>query len=768
MRTWPLLRSTLGREPCLGHKQILRSFAGSTPERPRRNRRRANRGADVWGEEDDEKQSKNFRQLRAFAQADFTKDAQDAREALRWHRKEVHHAQEVKDALVEVSSGAEESTGRWWDAWDAEWDEGWDWEEKWRTAAGRSELVSKDDPRRPRGPLLSCEDGYQPVATLNHQELVAAIVSARNGQADELQWQALCRRAELVAMSMTPAELLAIARCVGERQSGQLRLLWKIAMLSVEHLGSFTVQDLACLANVYSSIDTVHHGMLNVVALVLASSDDERNLDHVLAADVLASFARAQYPLPLLLGEARKVLLRDSAELAPGLALSALESLSSLEGLDGELLAALLDRALPHSPSLQQTCATATWAWQVLALLEKLEVPAPLENVEHLMVRERPSISGRHAVERITATLSESLRSVDLRHLRFIQTGDASYVCLAVSQKGQPSQLPSPQILASALLLTHQRTETDSCLAAELVAASSGSMQPVWSAEQQVQWLRVAVEAAEAAPVSNAELVQPLLKALPRHAPHLLIPEAAILASLFPRILTQYPTSEAAVAETAVALAQAVRPDLFRLRVHEARQVLHGYCSLMPVIMAQVNAEKILPEASRLFKSILDGFPAKLKSESVFHRSGQGQGQPSAPELAAWCILLSNADLIRPLGKVPEGIWEVLASECQEALTAAGLGQESDFEMSGAAIAEQMLLSFLRKRGDHDWSILNPETPLGAMANAVQALWRRAVARDGELEDPMHEPPAIPGEDALRLRELMAQHGLELPEEVVI
>eukprot|EP00439_Symbiodinium_sp_Y106_P070616 s796_g12.t1 len=767
MRGWLLLRSTLGREPCLGHKQILRSFAGSTPERPRRNRRRANRGADVWGEEDDDKQSKNFRQLRAFAQADFAKDAQDAREALRWHRKEVHHAQEVKDALVEVSTSREEDSGaRWWDSWDAEWDEGWDWEEKWRTAAGRSELVNKDDPRRPRGPLWSCEDGYQPVATLNHEELVAAIVSARNGQADELQWQALCRRAELVAMSMTPAELLATARCVGERQSGQLRLLWKIAMLSVEHLGSFTVQDLACLANVYSSIDSVHHGMLNVVALVVASSDDERCLDHVLAVDVLASFARAQYPLPLLMGEARKVLLRDSAELAPALALSALRSFSSLEALDGELLAALLDRALP-STSLEQTCATAAWAWQVLALLEKVEVPASLENAEHLIVRERPSISGRDAVERITATLSESLRSFDLPRLRFIQTGDASFMCLAVSQKGQPSQLPSPQILASALLLTHKRTEADSCLAAELVAASSGSMQPVWSAEQQVQWLRVAVEAAEAAPVSNAELVQPLLKALPGHAPHLLIPEAASLASLFPRILMQYPTSEAAVAETAVALAQAVRPDLFRLRVHEARQVLQGYCSLMPVLTSQVNAEKILPEASRLFKSMLDGFPAKLKSESVFHRGGQAQ--PSAPELAAWCVLLSNADLIQPLGiEVPESIWEVLATECQEALTAAGLGQESDVEESGAAIAEQMLLAFLRKRGDHDWSILNPETPLGAMARAVQALWRRAVARDGELEDSMHEPPAIPGEDALRLRELMAQNGLELPEEVVI
>ena len=693
----------------------------------------------------------------------------------------------MKGALVEAS--IESPPSRWWDSWDAEWDEGWDWEEKWQSTrpdgmpAGPSEIVSgKDDPRRPRGPLWPSldADGYQPVATLNHSQLVAAIVAARNGHADELQWQALCRRAELVAMSMTPAELLAVARCVAERQSGQLRLLWKIAMFVVEHLGSFTVQDLACLANVYSSIDSVHHGMLNVVALILASSDDERNLDHVLAVDILASFARAQYPLPLLLQEARKALLTDTANLTPRLALSALQSLSTLEALDGELLAALLDRALLDSgpqQSVQQAFATAAWAWQVRTLLEKVDeshLPDMPETEEK--DREVPSTAGREALERITEVLSESLQSCDLRRLRLIQADDGP-LCLLVSS-GKPSQMPSKFLLASALLLTH-RKEPDGrygSLAIELVAAAAGSAPQLaaWSTEQQVQWLRVAVEAAEAAPTaSKAELVLPLLQAIPGHASYLLIPEAACLASLLPRVLAHYPSSVAAVAavtEASSALAEAVCPELFRLRVHEARQVLHAYCTLLAELELadQAHAQALLPHASTLFQKILDGFPAKLKSESVFHRRGSG-GQPSPRELAAWCALLSDVDLVHPLGvKVPERIWELLAAECQEALTAAGLGQESLDEESGAAIAEQMLQAFVRKQGEYGWDIANSETPLGVMAEAVQVLWRRAVARDGELEDPMHEPAAIPGEDAVRLRRLMAQQGLDLPEEVLI
>ena len=640
------------------------------------------------------------------------------------------------------------------------------------TPAGPSEIVAgKDDPRRPRGPLWPSfsGDGYQPVATLNHSQLVAAIVAARNGHADELQWQALCRRAELVAMSMTPAELLAVARCVAERQSGQLRLLWKIAMFAVEHLGSFTVQDLACLAHVYSSIDSVHHGMLNVVALILARSDDKRNLDQVLAVDILASFARARYPLPLLLQEARKVLVGDNEELAPGLALNALQSFSDLDALDPQLLGTLLPQALASKQNLQQTCATASWAWQALALLNRVDLLGDEERVDErqageLVVHEKAAMSGRQALECIGGVLSESLRSCDLRRLRLIQT-DGGSLCILVTKEGRPWQLQSRLLLASALLLTHQKMEGAASLAAELVAAAASSA-AAWSAEQHVQWLRVAVEAAEAAPrVPKAELVLPLLQAVPKHQSHLLIPEAAGLSSLLPRLLKQYPSSEAAIAEVSCVLADAVRPDLFRLRVHEARQVLHAYLAL-PMLLPEAQAHVLQPRASALFQSILDGFPAKLKSESVFHRRG---GQPSASELAAWCALLSNESLVLPLGvEIPESLWELLAAECREALTAAGLGQESHDEESGAAIAEQMLQAFLRKREDHNWSIGNPETPLGSMAEAVQALWRRAVARDGELEDPIHEPPEIPGEDALRLRELMSQHGLELPMEVVI
>ena len=396
------------------------------------------------------------------------------------------------------------------------------------------------------------------------------------------------------------------------------------------------MQDLACLANVYSSIDSVHHGMLNVVALILARPDDDRKLDEILAVDVLASFARAKYPLPLLLTEARKA-LADCESLAPALALSALQSFATLEALDEELLAAFLPRALgsaeSSNPGLQQVCSTASWAWEALSQLEKVGVDSafmPQEvEVEHanehmgkLAVRDTPlpSMTGQEALDRIAQILSNSLRACDLRMLRLIQTADGTSMCILVAD-GRPVQLQSKKLLTSALLLTHEKVEAYCSLAGELMAAATGSaLQTAWTVEQQVLWLQVAVEAAEAAPtVSKAELVLPLLKAFPSHAPHLLIPEAACLAGMFPRLLMLGPASQAAVTESSIALAEAVRPDLFRLRVREARQVLEAYLQL-PALLTEAQSQALQPYASALFQSILDSFPVKLKSEGVFHR----------------------------------------------------------------------------------------------------------------------------------------------------
>ena len=76
--------------------------------------------------------------------------------------------------------------------------------------------------------------------------------------------------------------------------------------------------------------------------------------------------------------------------------------------------------------------------------------------------------------------------------------------------------------------------------------------------------------------------------------------------------------------------------------------------------------------------------------------------------------------------------------------------------------------SFLKVKDVYNWRILDQESPLGIVALAVQTQWKRAIARDGELEDPLHEPPAIPSEDARCLKHLFEESGIELPTDVRI
>lgn len=68
----------------------------------------------------------------------------------------------------------------------------------------------------------------------------------------------------------------------------------------------------------------------------------------------------------------------------------------------------------------------------------------------------------------------------------------------------------------------------------------------------------------------------------------------------------------------------------------------------------------------------------------------------------------------------------------------------------------------------YEWEIADPETPLGSVAHAIQTEWNRAIAKDGELEDPLHEPAPIPPEDAWSLKDLLETSGIELPKEVRI
>ena len=689
----------------------------------------------------------------------FLEDGLRTQEVLQWHRKEVQESNEVNDVAVQSS----QERNRWWDNWEAEWDEGWDWEEKWQhrrpdgsIAQVDEVILGKDSPRRPRGPMWLQDGGYQPVPTLNHQQLTEAIVNARNNaQVDELHWQALCRRAELVAVSMTPAELLAIARCVGERQSGQLRLMWKIASMAVERISSFTTEDLVCFAHVYSSLDSVHHGMLNVVALILASPEDERMMDPMLAVDALKSFARAQYPLPLLVQEVRRIILQEaSGTLKPKEALSALDSFSRLKSLDGELLAVLVPPSLQGSVS--EICSAASWA------------RSQLQNGGLTAPSEMPSaMSDSDALRSILSALRESLSNCKLQQLQLRSDRSSEPLCILPHKKG-PTAVRGRLLLDAARLLSAGLGEPgDLDLAADLLRSVSAmragqNFIALWPTDALVDWMEVLEKLK---PSSLPHELLPSMLGFIGADPTKLIRRPAMIASLadlLPGVLQTYggqETSVSAIFDTGKMLCDVLEPELFRLRLQETFRVLDA-CLQVQALSSGDWTEGFQPHLLALLEAVFEALPAKFKSEAVFHRRAVRSGS----ELAAWCNLLACAMVHR---KPPESLWALLAEECQGALAAAGLGEDLP-GVSGALVAKQILEAFLSVQGVYQWDILDTETPLGRLALSVQTQWRHAIAKDGELEDPLHEPAPIPPQDAQSLRNLLRQSGIELPLEVRI
>eukprot|EP00438_Fugacium_kawagutii_P002011 Skav208928 [mRNA] locus=scaffold787:154967:158509:- [translate_table: standard] len=780
----------------------------------------------TWDSQDDvQAESRNFWGLRPRVDESFKEDALIASQTLNWHRRETQFSGAVDDCSL-ASAGQGDRSNRWWDSWEAEWDEGWDWEEKWhRTADGvptaPGEVVTgKDNPRRPKGPMW-LDGRYQPVPTLNHSQLAEAIVDAQS-QVDELHWQALCRRAELVAMSMTPAELLAVARCVAQRQSGQLRLMWKIATFMVERICSFTTTDLVCIAHVYSSLDAVHHGMLNVVALILASPEDERTMDAVLAVDVLKSFARAQYPLPLIVEEVRRVILNDDLEtLTPHVALSALNSFSALKRLDGEMLGCLLPRAIAQVPgpeSVSQICAAASWGYGQAKKFQAASTPTDskrdskrLNELTELTqdLELTPAwMSVSDAQEAILMTLFEQLQHCRWQQLQVLRQkvqapkrdafdaalGSSSGPLCVVPTLGNMASVKGDLLLAAAQLLATQHLPSHARLAEQILSAAVGSKVMLWSAHQRVQWLTVAADLAEARPSTGvmppAALIQGILDSISAlETPHLAMLSPGVSAVL-PRILTEYGQSVVLTVTETLKLICQVRPELYRLRLEETYRVLHGSFKSQGILLNfdADSARAVEPSLFGLMTATLDSLPAKFKSEAVFHHKGI-----SHVELAAWCSLLAGIPRVPrvpqvpqvvPSGSdvevpaVPEAIWQLLALECRDSLAASGLGLEGEAEgeegedgeklekVSGAAVAKVMLDAFLKVKDTYDWEISDPESPLGIISVAIQTQWKRAIARDGELEDPMHEPAPIPSEDALCLKHVFAESGIELPADV--
>merc|ERR1712183_1243642 len=99
-----------------------------------------------------------------------------------------------------------------------------------------------------------------------------------------------------------------------------------------------------------------------------------------------------------------------------------------------------------------------------------------------------------------------------------------------------------------------------------------------------------------------------------------------------------------------------------------------------------------------------------------------------------------------------EKIWGHLATEAVQAISR---GDVDDTVVD-------ILCSFTSEGVRRGWNAADESTPLGAVASAVAFEWRRNVACDGELEDPIHEPLPIPATAERRLRDVFQ----DLPQQV--
>lgn len=739
--------------------------------------------------------------------ASFARDGAATRDALQWHREGVQRNHLVEDTLLPQAHDGDGTVGSWWDTWEEEWDDGWDWEEKWHPVPGAAH-EPRDDPRRPRGPLVVTGNGrYKSVTALSHAEVVAAVVAAHAEPPGEVIWQALCRRAEVVAVSFTPAEVHAIVRCVAERQAGQLRLLWKLAGMVVEKLQAFTADDLVSFASAYASLDAIHQGLLNVIALVFADPEDDRELTPTLAVEILTAFARAKYPLPLIIGETKRVLFNRGrigeaqpdtttavAALRPDEALQALSSLTMLDALNGAVLAALLPVGLGrnairgdmgNTSILRAVCATCRWA--VSARLHTTPELHGTQVVGGDAEHER-GMSSEDALDIILGAVRSEFIERDLLHLRVVR-GRPSPTCF-LSMRALAAKLESTSsiaidgdmLLAAAELLAGSVEPGDVHLASmvlEGVSCRGGA--EVWPPELQVRWLGVANQCAQSEycatrahafhspaihlPVSGVVAegqgdvpgaVVALLTALSLQPPHQLVLHAATLLDTLPSIGSSSAACAAAVATLAGPLAAEVRQNLFRLKLREACTTTHACLRLaaqMPSSRDDASAA-VQREALLLFTAVIDNLPSKFRAECVFHR--RREGGVDSRDLMAWCDLLANTSLLErasAAGVATEEVWHFLAEEASQVIACG--------ELDDTTVA--LLSAFVAEGRRRCWHATDSASPLGVVVSAVGTEWRRAVAYDGELEDPEHEPAPIPEAVERALRRLFTELSASAP-----
>eukprot|EP00933_Yihiella_yeosuensis_P081872 TRINITY_DN95572_c0_g1_i1.p1 TRINITY_DN95572_c0_g1~~TRINITY_DN95572_c0_g1_i1.p1 ORF type:complete len:504 (+),score=134.34 TRINITY_DN95572_c0_g1_i1:137-1513(+) len=440
------------------------------------------------------------------------------------------------------------------------------------------------------------------------------------------------------------------------------------------------------------------------------------------------------------------------------------------------------ESGISASSSLAEACAAADWALFAHQSLNAMSLPKSdamtgdtdpdLEGALALMDESR-KMSREEAMTLVLDSLRSSLSEHQLHHCRVLQAARPGKPPLCVlprqggrAQSSAAAKVDGLSLLSSAeLLMAEQAEKADVALAAALFDAVCNSTNKVkaWQPEHQVRWLTVATSAMEASVVIQSDSIVPLLNSLASLKSGQFVPPAAALASVLPRTLQAAgPDIANEISRVGSALCESLKPELFRLRLWEARESLGGSLLLCQKLPKECGGDTMKPLANNLLTATLEGLSAKFKAECVFHRRG-GEG-PGGPEVASWCTLLANQEL---LGKdAPEDVWEHLAGEAIRSLAASGLGHDdrglsSHEDMmgftSGAAIAADMLEAFGSVGKRKGWNVEDSDSPLGRLIQAVDAEWRRSVAVDGEKEDPIHEPAAVPTEDGLHLQRLFEE-----------
>eukprot|EP00747_Dinoflagellata_sp_TGD_P196615 gnl/TRDRNA2_/TRDRNA2_66971_c1_seq1.p1 gnl/TRDRNA2_/TRDRNA2_66971_c1~~gnl/TRDRNA2_/TRDRNA2_66971_c1_seq1.p1 ORF type:complete len:345 (+),score=68.18 gnl/TRDRNA2_/TRDRNA2_66971_c1_seq1:143-1036(+) len=288
-------------------------------------------------------------------------------------------------------------------------------------------------------------------------------------------------------------------------------------------------------------------------------------------------------------------------------------------------------------------------------------------------------------------------------------------------------------------------------LAADLFAGATSApgVGALWPIHLQARWMGLAPHIA---PQMTAGTGISLMVSLSTHRAHELVPYAAtLLGALHCMALGEATSAAAALAGT---LIPEVRRNLFRLNLSQANAVLES--SLRLAAKLRLDEATSLPEEVLAFATTaVQSLPAKFRSESVFHKKGEGGVR--AADVVAWCRLLADVDLLSEAGAkdvVSESAWQHLAVEACQVVAMGQLDEE----------ASALLSAFAAEASRRpDWDAADPASPVGALAAAIAKEWARAITCDGELEDPMHEPLPIPESTLRDFHRLFGQLGLPLP-----